>query len=56
MPVRVGELFRAMLDHRDWGELRRIAAWYDFLEIQPICNNAFLLEKDRLPTRRGCGT
>ena len=49
----VGELFRAMLDHKDWGELRRIAAWYDFLEIQPICNNAFLLEKGQIADQEG---
>ncbi len=40
-----GELFQAVENHKDWDELKRIASWYDFLEIQPLCNNAFLVEK-----------
>ena len=39
-----GELFRAITDgHKDWDELKRLASFYDYLEIQPLCNNRFML-------------
>ena len=40
-----GELFLAVVKRKDFAELKRIASWYDFLEIQPLCNNAFMLRK-----------
>ena len=44
-----GELFQAVLHNKGEDEVRDIAQWYDYFEIQPIANNAFMLRKNIVP-------
>ena len=43
-----GELYRALLDGREETELARIVNFYDYLEIQPLANNEFMIESERI--------
>lgn len=40
-----GELYQAILRGRPDNEIEEIASFYDYLEIQPVCNNAFLIDE-----------
>ncbi|MBQ4290399.1 MAG: PolC-type DNA polymerase III, partial [Clostridia bacterium] len=44
-----GELFRAILENKTDAELKEIASFYDYLEIQPLSNNRFLITEGRVP-------
>ncbi len=48
-----GEVFDAVLRHKSPREQRRLAAFYDYLEIQPICNNQFLVENGTVADQEG---
>ncbi len=40
-----GEIYRSVLDGRNDEEIKKIMEFYDYVEIQPIANNAYLIEK-----------
>ncbi len=45
-----GQLYRSILKGAPWGELKSIASFYDYLEIQPSGNNEFLIRNGTFKT------
>ena len=43
-----GELYRALLDGKPDETIAKIVDFYDYLEIQPLGNNAFMVESDKV--------
>ncbi len=43
-----GELYRALLEGKADAEIARLVDYYDYLEIQPLGNNRFMIESDRV--------
>lgn len=42
-----GELYRALVDGQSEPQIARLVQFYDYLEIQPTGNNAFMIESDK---------
>ncbi|MBP5282309.1 MAG: PolC-type DNA polymerase III [Lachnospiraceae bacterium] len=43
-----GELYRALLDGQSEPQIARLVSFYDYLEIQPVGNNAFMIKSDKV--------
>lgn len=46
-----GELYEAITEGREWSELCEIARFYDYLEVQPLGNNDFLVRDNKVESR-----
>ncbi len=47
-----GELYRALLEGKPDAEIARLVNFYDYLEIQPLGNNRYMIASDRTPNIR----
>ncbi len=47
-----GELYSAIIDGKSDEELLKIAEYYDYLEIQPLGNNSFMVRESSLPDKK----
>ncbi len=43
-----GELYKAIMSNKPKNKVMEVAEFYDYLEIQPVDNNAFMLENGRI--------
>ena len=43
-----GELYRAIVEGRPYEELKKIASYYDILEVQPLGNNEYMVREGRV--------
>ena len=43
-----GELYQAILRNESQAEINKLAQFYDYLEIQPLGNNRFMIESDKV--------
>ena len=46
-----GELFQAILLGKSEEEIEKIAKFYDYLEIQPLANNDYLVRQEQVPNK-----
>ena len=44
-----GELYKAILNHKSEEEIARLVNFYDYLEIQPLGNNKFMIASEKQP-------
>ena len=45
-----GELYRALLEGKPESEIARLVDFYDYLEIQPLGNNRFMIDSEKIPS------
>lgn len=43
-----GELYRAIIENQSDAAIEEIAQFYDYLEIQPLCNTGFLVDEQKV--------
>jgi len=48
-----GEVYQSILNNKSENEIERIAGYYDYLEIQPLANNQFLVDNGSVADTEG---